>query len=111
MSDRVWIDVMDCDEVDGDFPEEITLGDKYLAIYRCGDRFFATDGFCTHEDAKLCDGYLDGEIIECPLHHARFNIATGKVLSEPADKDLTVYPVEIRGGRVFVELERAAVPN
>lgn len=111
MSDKVWVDVMDCGEVGDDFPEEITVGDKYLAVYRCGDKFFATNGFCTHEDAKLCDGYLDGEVIECPLHHARFNIATGKALSEPANQDLTVYPVEVRDGRVFVQLEGESVPG
>ena len=102
MSQENWKDVIGCDEVDGDFPEEITVDGIYLAIFNCDGRYFAASGFCSHEDAKLCDGYLEGGIIECPLHHSRFEVASGKVLSEPATEDLVTYPVEIREGRVFV---------
>lgn len=106
MTDKVWVDVFSCDEIGEDFPEEVTINGAYLALYKCADKFFATDGYCSHEEAKLCDGYLDGGVIECPLHHARFDIRTGRALSEPATVDLTTYPVEIREGRVFVEIER-----
>ncbi|MCG8357697.1 MAG: non-heme iron oxygenase ferredoxin subunit [Kiloniellales bacterium] len=105
MPDNTWVDAMACDEVEEDFPAEVTLKGRYLAVYRHGERFFATDGFCTHEDAKLCDGYLDGEVIECPLHQARFNIVTGQVLGPPATANLTIYPVQVRDGRVLVQLD------
>ena len=105
MPERLWVDAMACEDVEGDFPEAITLHGRYLAIYRCGERFYATAGRCTHEGAKLCDGYLEGEVIECPLHQARFNIVTGDVLSPPATERLAVYPVQVRDGRIFVQLD------
>ena len=104
MPEKIWVDAMGCGDVEGDFPEAITLQGRYLAVYRCGDRFYATDGLCTHEGAKLCYGYLEGEVIECPLHQARFNIVTGEVLGPPATTNLTVYPVKVRDGRILVQL-------
>ncbi len=105
MTGETWIDVMAAEDIDEFFPEGVTVNGKYLAIYKCNGGYFATDGYCSHEDAKLCDGYLDGGIIECPLHHARFEVATGRVLSEPATRNLGVYPVEVRDGRIHVKME------
>ena len=105
MPERIWVDAMACEEIEGDFPEAITLNGRYLAVYKCGDRFYATDGLCSHEGAKLCDGYLDGEVIECPLHQARFSIVTGEVLGPPATTNLRVYPVQVRDGRILIQLD------
>ena len=44
---------------------------------------------------RLSDGWLDGELIECPLHAARFDVRTGKVLDPPATVDLKTYPVRV----------------
>lgn len=106
MTHDTWTDVIGCDEVDEDFPEEVTVNDVYLAIYNCGGTYYATAGFCSHEDAKLCDGYLSDGIIECPLHHAKFEVATGKFLTDPATVGLKTYPVEIRDERVWVQLNK-----
>ena len=41
------------------------------ALYRTeDDRYFATDGLCTHEQVELADGFVSGTIIECPMHTA-----------------------------------------
>ena len=49
---------------------------------------------CTHAYASLADGYIEGDIIECPLHGGCFEIKTGKVASAPATEDLRTYPVQ-----------------
>lgn len=104
MTSDNWVDVFAFDELEKDIPQGVFAEEHYIVLFRIGDAVHATAGFCTHEVADLCDGYVEDDIIECPLHQARFHIPTGKVLCEPADKDLAVYATENRDGRVFVRL-------
>jgi len=53
-------------------------------------------------------GFVEGGVIECPLHQACFEIATGRCLSGPATVDLHTYAVRVDGGEVFV---RTPEPN
>jgi nitrite reductase/ring-hydroxylating ferredoxin subunit len=75
-----------------------------VAVYRVGDQFYATDDTCTHAQSSLSEGYLEGDVIECVFHSARFCVRTGKALSLPAIKPLKIYPVKIEGAEVFVEV-------
>ncbi len=76
-----------------------------IALYDVDSNIFATDNICTHAYARLSDGWLDGELIECPLHAARFDVRTGKVLDPPATLDLKTYPVRVVDGEIQVRLD------
>jgi naphthalene 1,2-dioxygenase ferredoxin component len=78
---------------------------RSIALYNADGHVFATDNICTHAYARLSDGWLDGELIECPLHAARFDIRTGKVLDPPATVDLKTYPVRLVDDEIQVELD------
>jgi len=67
-----------------------------IALVRCEEGVFAVDDLCTHAEASLCDGLLDGCELECPLHAARFDVRNGKVTAPPAFEDLQTYPVRVR---------------
>ena len=89
-----------------DVPEGGTLAveaDKELVcLYNLGGRIYATDDICTHEEASLADGFIEGDCIECPLHQARFHIPTREVRAPPADTDLRVFPVNVEGNDILV---------
>jgi naphthalene 1,2-dioxygenase system ferredoxin subunit len=76
-----------------------------IALYDVDGNIFATDNICTHAYARLSDGWLDGELIECPLHAARFDVRTGKVLDPPATVDLKTYPVRVVDDEIQVKLD------
>ena len=76
-----------------------------IALYDADGNLFATDNICTHAYACLSDGWLDGEVIECPLHAARFDIRTGKVLDPPATEDLKTYPVRVVDDEIEVRID------
>jgi naphthalene 1,2-dioxygenase system ferredoxin subunit len=78
---------------------------RSIALYATDNGIFATDNICTHAYARLSDGWLDGEVIECPLHAARFDIRSGKVLDPPATEDLKTYPVRVVGGEIQIRLD------
>ena len=93
----------------GDLTEGNVLGveveGRSIALYATDGSLFATDNICTHAYACLSDGWLDGEVIECPLHAARFDIRTGKVLDPPATDDLKTYQVRLVGDEIQVRLD------
>jgi nitrite reductase/ring-hydroxylating ferredoxin subunit len=93
----------------GDLAEGEVLGvevaSRSIALYATDDGIFATDNICTHAYACLSDGWLDGEVIECPLHAARFDIRTGKVLDPPATDDLKTYQVRVVDDEIQVRLD------
>jgi NAD(P)H-dependent nitrite reductase small subunit len=87
--------------VEGD-PVAVLVDGHQIALFRIRAEVYATANVCTHEHAVLSDGFVDGEVVECPLHQARFHIPTGRVLSPPAESCLRTYPVRMDGNNVWV---------
>jgi naphthalene 1,2-dioxygenase ferredoxin component len=83
----------------------VEVAGRSVALYDVDGNIFATDNICTHAYARLSDGWLDGELIECPLHAARFDVRTGKVLDPPATVDLKTYPVRVVDDEIQVKLD------
>jgi naphthalene 1,2-dioxygenase ferredoxin component len=86
-------------------PFGVEVAGRPIALYDIDGEIFATDNICTHAYARLSDGWLDGDLIECPLHAARFDVRTGKVLDPPATEDLKTYPVRVVGDEIQVKLD------
>ena len=68
------------------------------------DRYFATDGLCTHERVPLANGLVMGTIIECPKHQGRFDFITGHAKGAPVCVNLKTYQTQIRGEHLFIKL-------
>lgn len=68
------------------------------------------DDICTHQNAALSEGWIDGCIVECPLHMSRFDLRTGAVEASPAELPVRVHAAEIVNGEVWVTLSKEA-PN
>lgn len=81
---------------------QVVIGKKEIAIYNLEGEFFATDDICTHAYASLADGYVEGELVECPLHGGCFNIKSGKAMTPPVTEDLKTYEVKIDGDDIQV---------
>lgn len=100
-----WIDACDADDIDQDDVIRFDHDGRTFALYRTeDDRFFATDGLCTHEKVHLSGGLVMGTIIECPKHNGRFDFTSGKAKGAPVCVDLATYPVKVEDGRVLIRL-------
>ncbi|WP_138415648.1 bifunctional 3-phenylpropionate/cinnamic acid dioxygenase ferredoxin subunit [Sinomonas gamaensis] len=71
---------------------------------------FAIDDTCTHQDASLADGYVEGCEVECPLHASKFDLRTGKVDAPPAKLPVRVHTVEVLDGDIYLK-ESEEEPN
>ena len=85
----------------------VAFGDYKIALYDVAGEIFATDSTCTHAQALLTDGTLQGEIVECPLHGGRFSVRTGAGLGPPIPCDLKTYPVRVVEGEIQVRVADA----
>lgn len=104
-----WFDVAAADSVRDGESIAAVAGSHEIALHRLGDEVFATDLYCTHGAARLCDGFVEGDgSIECPLHQGRFDLRTGKALCEPLQTDLATHAVRLEGARVWVRLRPTA---
>jgi len=95
-------------EIAPDSVKAFEVGDRQLAVFNIGGRFYATDDECTHASASLADGMLDGEVIECAMHMGAFHVPTGEVKAPPCAVALRTYKVMLEGNDVVVDLDRNA---
>jgi len=105
MADPGWIDAISLEKLPSDDVVAVTVAGVEIAIYRVADEVYATENLCTHGMARLCDGFLDGHEIECPLHQGKFDVRDGRAVCEPAIEPLRTYPIRIEGSRVYVHVE------
>ncbi|RYX95992.1 MAG: non-heme iron oxygenase ferredoxin subunit [Comamonadaceae bacterium] len=104
METGTWIDAAAVGEIPDDDVVGITVDGRDIAFYGTGEGIFATDNICTHGHARLCDGFLDGYEIECPLHQGKFDVRDGRATCAPITVDVKSYPVKVEGGRVFLQM-------
>lgn len=92
-------------------------GNKVI-VFHVEDGFYATQASCPHLMMPLTKGkILDGEVLQCPVHRAKFCIKTGEVKEWACfppgiqllnvirgEKALKTYAVVIDNDEVFVGL-------
>lgn len=83
----------------------IEIGMASVVVFNIAGDYYAIDDVCTHDNGPLGDGEVEEYQIICPRHGARFDIRTGEVLSLPAVKDVTSYPVRVHDGMVEIGVE------
>ncbi|MBP7566374.1 MAG: non-heme iron oxygenase ferredoxin subunit [Burkholderiaceae bacterium] len=100
-----WHDVAARDQLDPDFPTGVVVGAEKIGLFLLDEQVHALEDVCPHAYALLSQGFQEDGHIECPLHEARFEIATGKCKNEIGQRDLKCYPVRVNGaGRVEVKI-------
>lgn len=75
-----------------------------VALFQVEGEVFATDDRCTHGNAYLSEGTLEGHEVECPMHAAAFDVRTGQVLCGPATRNTRCHAVRLDEGKVFIRI-------
>ena len=80
-----------------------------LLVANVDGAFYALEDACGHRRASLSKGRLDGHVVECPLHFARFDVRTGALVTGPVSADVPTHDVRVEGDTVYVQ--RTASPR
>lgn len=75
-----------------------------VAVFNAGgERVYACEAVCPHEDGPLAEGWLEGDAAVCPWHGFDFELSTGRCRVDPA-LSVSVFPARVRDGAVEVDL-------
>ena len=81
----------------------VQLGGHTVGLFYHDDKIFAVDNRCPHMGFPLDRGTVQGGILTCHWHHARFDLASGGTFDQWAD-DVPAFPTEVRGDQIWVDI-------
>ncbi len=81
----------------------VEVGGKAIALFNAGGTFLAIDNTCVHRGGPLGEGTLQGDVVTCPWHGWKYDIKSGRSLTNPA-KAVVSYPVQLQGNDVMVDV-------
>ena len=100
-----WIEACAADGIDNEDVSRFDHAGQTFEIFRSpDDKYYATDGLCTHEKVHLAAGLVMDHTIECPKHNGRFDYRTGAAKGAPVCINLKTYPVKVEAGKVFIDI-------
>jgi nitrite reductase/ring-hydroxylating ferredoxin subunit len=86
------------------------VGEKEYLIANVNGNCYAIGNRCTHANADLSQGSLEGNIVTCPKHKSKFDVTTGKVISgpkipliHPKIKDEPSYEAKVEGNAILLK--------
>ena len=97
-----FVTVATVDEIAPGTVKVVRVNEVPIGVANIGGEFYAFGDVCTHDDGPVAEGDLDGYLIECPRHGARFDVRTGAARLLPAVTPIPVYPLRIEGGSIQV---------
>lgn len=103
MDEKKWTEVANVGDVDDEEAIQVIIDGDKLALFFVDGEYYATDDCCTHEEASLAEGYVDGATVECPLHQGVFCLKSGKALQPPVETDVVIYPVKTAGTKILIQ--------
>jgi len=64
-------------EFEGSRPRRVRVGNKLVAVFREGGRFYALEDRCPHEGTRLSAGKVSDGVVKCPSHALTFDLSSG----------------------------------
>jgi nitrite reductase/ring-hydroxylating ferredoxin subunit len=90
---------------EAEFPADGKLATKvngwYVLVAKTETGFAAVNDRCTHQASLLSGGRIRRGAVMCPLHGARFELASGRCLGGTY-KDLRTFPLRVQHGMIEV---------
>lgn len=115
--------------------KRVTAFNEHILLSNVGGKIYATQNDCGHQRASLARGTLEGSVVTCPLHGAKFDVTTGvnvsgiqmrmppemmqklppemiamfqrtsEIVSDIEIRPLRRYKVEMKGDSIYVDKE------
>ena len=83
MTQNDFVEVAKVNEIPDGKMKHVEVNGKEIVIVNMNGKFCALDDRCAHMNAPLSMGNLTGDVVTCPFHGAKFNVASGKKIAEP----------------------------
>lgn len=91
---------------EGDLQEGGLLGAEVdgqrIVLAKLHGNIYALGSVCTHMQGNLAEGWIEGDMVRCPLHRSGFKLETGEAVRPPAKEPEPVYDVKVENGQIWV---------
>jgi NAD(P)H-dependent nitrite reductase small subunit len=93
------------DEVSDGTAKRVMVGQRPIALVRCGERVFACIDACPHKGGYLSEGLVSTSRLEviCPWHRFRFRLESGESATNP-ELVVEMFPARVENGEILVDL-------
>ncbi len=83
-------------------PMKVMVETTPVCLVKIKEEVFAVEDTCSHSEASLSEGELNGYRIECWLHGAEFDLRTGEAVVPPAVAPLKRFIVERNSDQLLI---------
>jgi toluene monooxygenase system ferredoxin subunit len=87
-----------------------TLRGRRVALINEGGHLSAFADRCAHQGVPISEGRLQGGVITCRAHEWQYDARTGQGIN-PSSARLSRYPVEIRDGEIWIDVDVPLDPS
>ena len=84
--------------------KRVEIEGKEIALFNIDGAFYAIENSCTHRGGPLAEGDLDGDVVTCPWHGAKYDVKSGEVLGPPASQGVMAYKVRVQGEDIEIDV-------
>jgi nitrite reductase/ring-hydroxylating ferredoxin subunit len=81
----------------------VAVSGREILLVNIKGAIHACENECPHQGSPLGAAVVKEGYLSCPRHGYRFSLADGRCAEHP-DFTLTIYPVELRGDDILVDL-------
>ena len=106
-----FIKVATIDQIPLGTMKAYAVNDKGILVTHYDGKYYAMKLKCTHMGGDLSRGKLEGKVVTCPRHGAKFDVTTGECISgpklgltRPKIKNEIIYTVKVDGNNILVEI-------
>lgn len=101
MNGKEMIDLGDVFQIPRGESRCFEIRGRRVAVFHLeGGEMRAVDDLCSHAEASLAAGEVEGGCVVCPWHGAKFSLETGEALTAPATEPVRAYEVLVESGRL-----------
>lgn len=97
-----FIAVADLADIPPDTRKVVTVAGRAILIVHHDGRLFAMENRCSHADQALDCGRIRWGWIACPAHGAKFDLASGAALSQPATDPIVTFALRVVADRIEI---------
>jgi len=99
-----YIEIARIEDIPKNGMKMFNIGELGVLLVNADGNFYAVENRCPHMGYPLYLGSLEGTIITCGFHYAKFDITTGKALNNVTDESLKTFKLMIKDSQIFLEL-------
>lgn len=80
----------------------VSVDGREVALFRRGADILAIGNDCPHQGGSLSDGWVEGDIVICPLHGWEFDMRSGACMTVPGEA-VPRYTATVEGASIYLE--------